>query len=71
MVPLKIETQSVAIFEFECDAPWSIDVNRIAHRLAAQDMKIEAGDVHISWTACAIESVEPALATLVECALDA
>jgi hypothetical protein len=65
MVLLEIDVQSAAVFEFECDAPWSIDVNRIAHRPAAQRMKIEPGDVHIIWTAGAIERVEPALATLV------
>jgi hypothetical protein len=65
MVLLEIDAQSVAVFEFECDAPWSIDVNRIAHRPAAQHMKIEPGDVHIIWTAGAIERVEPAKATLV------
>jgi len=65
MVLLEIHAQGISRVEFERDAPWSIDVNRIAHRPAAQHMKIEPGDVHIIWTAGAIERVEPAKATLV------
>jgi hypothetical protein len=71
MILLEIEAQSVAVLEFECDAPWSIDMNSIADRLAAKPMKIKPRDIHIIRTAGAIESVEPALATLVQCALDA
>jgi hypothetical protein len=71
MVLLEIDAQSIAILEFECDAPWSIDVNRIARRLATKDMKIETGDVHVCGATCAIKGVQAAPATLVQCAMDA
>jgi hypothetical protein len=47
MVLLEIHTAGFAVFEFESDAPWSIDVDRIALRIEAlQRMKIGAWDVH-------------------------
>lgn len=47
MVLLEIDTAGLAVFEFKRDAPWSIDVDRIALRIEPlQGMKVEARDVH-------------------------
>jgi hypothetical protein len=43
----EIDPAGLAILEFECNAPRSIDVNRIASRIEPmQRMKIKAWDVH-------------------------
>ena len=60
MVLLEIDATGFAIFEFEGNAPRSIDVDRIAHRVEpAQRMKIEAWDVHFVSLNHNIETVEP------------
>jgi hypothetical protein len=47
MVLLEIDTARFAIFEFESDAPWAINVDGIARRIEpVQGMKVEAGNVH-------------------------
>jgi hypothetical protein len=47
MVLLEIDATGLAVFEFERDAPRSIDVDRIAFRIEPlQGMKVEARDVH-------------------------
>jgi hypothetical protein len=46
MVLLKIDTRGVLSVPLKGDAPWSIDVHSVAHGLAAQPMKIEAGNIH-------------------------
>jgi len=47
VILLEVDAASVTIFELECDAPRSVDVNRKARRLkATQLMKVKAGNVH-------------------------
>src|ERR1700691_3454219 len=60
MVLLEIDAAGFAIFEFEGDAPWSIDVHRITLRIESlQGMKVEARDVHFLGSDSNIETVEP------------
>jgi hypothetical protein len=48
MILLEVDAAGFAILEFECDAPWPIDVNRIAFRIKPmQGVKIKAGKVHL------------------------
>ena len=48
MILFEIDPTSIAFFEFERDAPWSIHMDRVARRFkAAQGMKIKAGDIHL------------------------
>ena len=47
MILLEIDSAGLAIFEFERDAPRSINVDRIAFRVKAmQGVKVEARDIH-------------------------
>jgi hypothetical protein len=47
MVLFEIDAVGLAVFEFEGDAPRSIDVDRIAFRIEAlQGMEVEARNVH-------------------------
>jgi hypothetical protein len=47
MVLLEIDPAGFAVFEFEGDAPRSIDVDRIALRIEPlQGMKVEAWNIH-------------------------
>jgi hypothetical protein len=60
MVLLEIDAAGFAIFEFEGDAPRSIDVDRIALRIEAlQGMKVEARNVHFLSSYGDVETVEP------------
>jgi hypothetical protein len=59
MVLLEIDTARFAIFEFESDAPWSINVDGIARRIEpAQGMKVEARDVHFLGPDGNVQTVE-------------
>jgi hypothetical protein len=59
MVLLEIDPASVAVFEFERDAPRSVDVNRIALWIEAmQRMKVEAWNVHFLRPHGDVETVE-------------
>ena len=60
MVLLEIDAAGLAIFEFEGNAPRSIDVDRIAFRIESlQRMKVEAPDVHFLSSDDNVEAVEP------------
>lgn len=60
MVLLEIDAAGFAIFEFEGDAPWPIDVHRITPRIESlQGMKVEARNVHFLGSDGNVETVEP------------
>ena len=60
VVLLEIDSAGVAIFEFERDAPRSIDVDRIAFwAKAVQSVKVEAGDIHFLGAEGDVETVQP------------
>src|ERR1700687_1416913 len=60
MVLFEIDLAGLAIFEFERDAPRSIDLDRIAFRIESlQGTKIEARNVHFLGLAGAAEPIEP------------
>jgi hypothetical protein len=47
VVLFEINAVGMAIFEFECDAPWSINMDRIAGWIESLErVKVEAGNVH-------------------------
>lgn len=47
MVLFEVDAARFAIDEFEGDAPWSVDVDRIALRIEPlQGVKVETRDVH-------------------------
>ena len=71
MVLLEIDTTGIAIFEFESDAPRSIDVDRVALRIEPlQRMKIEARNIHFLGSDGDIGSIEPREDTLVHLRID-
>jgi hypothetical protein len=60
MVSFEIDVAGLAIFEFERDAPRSIDVDRIAFRIESlQGMKVEARNVHFLGSDGGVEPIEP------------
>jgi hypothetical protein len=47
VILFEVDPASVAVHEFEGNAPWSVHMDRIARRFeASQGMEIEAGKVH-------------------------
>jgi hypothetical protein len=59
VVLLEIDAAGLAIFEFERDAPRSIDMDRVAFRVESlQRMKIETRDVHFLGPDGDIETVQ-------------
>jgi hypothetical protein len=47
VVLFEVDATGVIVFEFKRNAPWSIDMDRIARRFeASQGMEIKAGDIH-------------------------
>ena len=59
MVLLEIDAAGLTIFEFERDAPRSIDMDRITPRIEPlQGMKVEAWDVHFLSSDRDVETVE-------------
>jgi hypothetical protein len=60
VILLEIDSAGLAIFEFERDAPRSINVDRIALRVkAVQSVKIEARDIHFLGADGDIKTVQP------------
>jgi hypothetical protein len=60
MILLEIDAAGFAILEFEGDAPWSIDVDRIALRIEPPEgMKVEARNVHFLGSKSDVETVQP------------
>ena len=71
MVLLEIDATGIAIFEFESDAPRTIDMDRIAPRIESlQRMKIEAGNIHFFGPDGDIEPIEPCKNALVHLRID-
>jgi len=71
MVLFEIAAAGVAIFEFERNAPRSIDVDRIALRIEPlQGMKVEARDVHFLSPEGNVETVEPRKNALMHLRID-
>jgi hypothetical protein len=71
MVLLEIDATGLAVFEFERNAPRSIDVDRIAFRIEPlQGMKVEARDVHFLSADGDVEPVEPRENTLAHFRID-
>src|SRR3978361_854302 len=71
VVLFEIDAASLAVFEFESNAPRSIDVNRIASRIeSVQRMKIETGDVHLLSSYGDIKTVEPGKDALMHFCID-
>jgi hypothetical protein len=53
VVLLEINPAGFAVFEFESNASWSVDVDRIARRIEPpQGMKVETRNVHFLGTNC-------------------
>jgi hypothetical protein len=60
MVLLQVDTLRTVLIPFERDAPWSVDMHRIARRIeAAEAMEIEAGLIQLRQRRRRIECVEP------------
>jgi hypothetical protein len=60
VILFEIDAAGLAVFEFERDAPRSIDVDRIAFRIEPlQGMKVEARDVHFLSSNGDVKTVEP------------
>jgi hypothetical protein len=60
MVLLEIDAACIAVFEFERDAPRSIDVDRIALGIESlQGMKVEARNVHFLGSDSDVETIKP------------
>jgi hypothetical protein len=50
-----IDAKSVITIEFECDAPWSVHMNRIANRLSMQTVKVKTELIHFVGARCGVE----------------
>ena len=59
MILLKVDPEGLGLLPLECDAPRSVDVDRIALRLSMKSVKIEARLPQTIERASRIESVEP------------
>ena len=60
MVLFEINAVGIAIFEFECDATWSIDMNRIARWVESlKRVKVEAGNIHFLRLHGNVETIQP------------
>jgi hypothetical protein len=71
MALLKIDAAGFAVFEFEGDAPRSIDVDGIALRIeAVQGMKVEAWNVHFLGPDGDVETVQPCENALMHLRID-
>ena len=71
MVLLKIDAAGFAIFEFEGDAPRSIDVDRITLRIESlQGMKVEARNAHFLGSNRDVETIEPCENALMHLRID-
>jgi hypothetical protein len=60
VILLEVHTASVTVFEFKRDAPWSVDMDRIAGwSKAPQRMKIKTWEVHFLRPHDDIQTVKP------------
>src|SRR3954463_13658671 len=61
VILFEVDPAGVAVLEFKRDAPWSVDVDRIARGPEAfQRMVIKAGDVHVLWHRRSIQAIQTA-----------
>jgi hypothetical protein len=70
MILLKINPERIAVDKFECDAPWAVDMDRVAQGSSPQCMKVETWNIHGIGTFRAIKHVEPAQAPFMKGILD-
>jgi hypothetical protein len=71
VVLLEIDSASFAVFELEGDAPWSIDMDRIAPRIVSvQGMKVEARNIHFLGSDDDVETIEPCENALMHLRID-
>ena len=71
MVLLEIDATGFAIFEFEGDAPRSVDVNRITPGIESlQGVKVEARNVHFLGPHRDVETIEPCENTFMHLRID-
>lgn len=67
MILLQIDSESVAVAEFKCDAPWPVHMQGVARRLEAlQGVEIKTGDVQILQSPGAVQNVEPPQAAIMQ-----
>jgi hypothetical protein len=60
VVLFEIHAIGIAAFEFECDAPWSINMDRIADWIESLErVKVEAGNVHFLRPHRNVEAIQP------------
>src|SRR4051812_23597903 len=55
----RIDPVSIAVLEFECDAPRTVHMDRVPDRLPVQTMEVKAEHVHVFGKSGIIELVEP------------
>jgi hypothetical protein len=71
MVLFEIDAAGFAIFEFEGNAPWSIDMDGIALRIESlQGMKVEAWNVHFLGSDRDIETIQSCEDTFMHLRID-
>lgn len=59
MILLKIDPGCMRAVEFECQAPWSVDVDRVARRSEpSQRVKVVARDVHVFGPLCLVQGFQ-------------
>jgi len=63
---LKVHTNRLVVLPLEGDTPRSVDVNRIALRLATKSMKIEAWQIHVTRGFRLVQGVEASSASLLK-----
>ena len=65
-----VDTIRISILEFECDAPRSVHVNRIAGWLSVQTVEIEAKQIHFVGVYGSVQLVEPSQDSFVHLSVD-
>jgi len=60
MILLEIDAVGASLYEFESDAPWPVNMNRVTGRFeSTKGMEIEAGHIHFRGRGGRIEPVQP------------
>lgn len=58
MILLEIDAISIAVDEFECYAPRTVNVDRVT-LAASQGVEVETGQIHVFGARSILQSVEP------------
>jgi len=59
MILFEVDSSSLALVELECDAPWSVHVNRIAGRFVpAEFVKVKTREIEVRRLRRCIESIK-------------